>query len=271
MLSISSKKSNTYINIYNDERYKMMLGYMSYYIDNIIKYRNNILQFKDKEKVYKVLNPYNYKIINQTEEKIIDIYTAFQNKYKTSYDSQKYYQAYEIIKLLNIHNAYSEVNEFNEIFKLLKIKTGNDFIICDINNNYNALCDLINSKLNKQGTFIIKIRSLLSNNELLFINALCNSFETVDIYKPLVGNIWLSDKYLICKKYKNKVIINNKVDIGILNEIQKLNNTFNTQQTIDINKVVNYIIKRNYFSDEYYKYLDEQKEAHNKWIKEFLK
>ena len=94
MLSSSSKKSNTYINIYNDERYKMMLGYMSYYIDNIIKYRNNILQFKDKEKVYKVLNPYNYKIINQTEEKLIDIYTAFQNKYKTSYDSQKYYQAY---------------------------------------------------------------------------------------------------------------------------------------------------------------------------------
>lgn len=277
MISISDSKNNKYIEILPDTRYKMMLGYTSYYVANLEKYRNSISQFKGKEKVYKVLNPYNFQIINQTEEKVIDIQTAFKNKYKVSFESQKYYQVFEVIKkFINKEDVFTNDEIVSKICNVIKIKndgkpTKHSAVFIDnLMNDYFNVSTLINDRLDKDGIFIMKVRSILSNDIITFINALCNSFKEVSIYRPKITNIWLGNKYLICKGFKDKVDIINKVDIGVLDKITEVNNNLLTEQALNINKVVDYIEKRNYFSDEYMEYFEKQKHSHNKWIDEFI-
>ena len=150
MLSISSNKTNKFINIYPDTRYKLMLGYSSYFVNNVKKYRDSIEPFKTKEKVYKVLNPYNYQIINQNNEEVIDIKKAFETKYKISFNSQKYYQIFEVIKkFINKEYVFSDNEIVSTICKLLKVKCDNkeikhDAIIIDnLNNHYSDILALI--------------------------------------------------------------------------------------------------------------------------------
>ena len=279
MLSISSNKTNKFINIYPDTRYKLMLGYSSYFVNNVKKYRDSIEPFKTKEKVYKVLNPYNYQIINQNNEEVIDIKKAFETKYKISFNSQKYYQIFEVIKkFINKEYIFSDNEIVSTICNLLKVKCDNkeikhDAIIIDnLNNHYSDILALIKNVLNKDGIFIIKVRTILSNDIVCFINSLCSLFKDVDIYRPKVTNIWLGNKYIVCKGFNQKEIKNNcSIDTGILERITEINNVTMTEQAVNINRVVDYINKRNYFSDEYFEYFEKQKKAHNKWIETFLK
>ena len=279
MLSISGNKTNKFISIYPDTRYKLMLGYSSYFVNNIKKYQNSIEPFKTKEKVYKVLNPYNYQIINQNNEEVIDIKKAFETKYKISFNSQKYYQIFEVIKkFINKEYVFSDNEIVSTICKLLKVKCDNketkhDAIIIDnLNNHYSDILTSIKNVLNKDGMFIIKIRTILSNDIVCFINSLCSLFKNVDIYRPKVTNIWLGNKYIVCKGFNQKEVKNNcSIDTGILERIIEINNITMTEQAVNINRVVDYIDKRNYFSDEYFEYFEKQKKAHNKWIETFLK
>lgn len=279
MLSISDNKTNKFINIYPDTRYKLMLGYSSYFINNVKKYRDSIEPFKTKEKVYKVLNPYNYQIINQNNEEVIDIKKAFETKYKISFNSQKYYQIFEVIKkFINKEYVFSDNEIISTICELLKVKCDNkevkhDAIIIDnLTNHYSDILSLIQNVLNKDGIFIIKVRTILSNDIVCFINSLCSVFKDVNIYRPKVTNIWLGNKYIVCKGFNQKEVKNNcSIDTGILERITEINNVTMTEQAVNINKVVDYINKRNYFSDEYFSYFEKQKKAHNKWIETFLK
>ena len=279
MLSISGNKTNKFISIYPDTRYKLMLGYSSYFVNNIKKYQNSIEPFKTKEKVYKVLNPYNYQIINQNNEEVIDIKKAFETKYKISFNSQKYYQIFEVIKkFINKEYVFSDNEIVSTICNLLKVKCDNkeikhDAIIIDnLNNHYSDILALIKNVLNKDGIFIIKVRTILSNDIVCFINSLCSLFKDVDIYRPKVTNIWLGNKYIVCKGFNQKEVKNNcSIDTGILERITEINNVTMTEQAVNINRVVDYINKRNYFSDEYFEYFEKQKKAHNKWIETFLK
>ena len=257
MLSISSNKTNKFISIYPDTRYKLMLGYSSYFVNNVKKYRDSIEPFKTKEKVYKVLNPYNYQIINQNNEEVIDIKKAFETKYKISFNSQKYYQIFEVIKkFINKEYVFSDNEIVSTICNLLKVKCDNkeikhDAIIIDnLNNHYSDILALIKNVLNKDGIFIIKIRTILSNDIVCFINSLCSLFKDVDIYRPKVTNIWLGNKYIVCKGFNQKEVKNNcSIDTGILERITEINNVTMTEQAVNINRVVDYINKRNYFSD----------------------
>lgn len=270
MFFLTDKKNNKYIYIVNDYRYKLNLGYTSYFIQNIKKYKDAIEFFKNKEKVYKVLNPYNYEIINQTDEKVIDIKKAIENKYKIKFSSQKYYQILEVIlKFVKNNTIFSDNEYVNDICKSLKIKNGNDILfIDDLKFNY----DNINlNKIKKNGMLIMKIRTILTNDILIFINSLCNCFKEVSIYKPKITNIWLGNKYLICKGYNGNFKSDNNIDIGLMNYLVELNNNLLSEQAVNINLVVDYINKKNYFSDEYLKYFDIQKKSHKKWIDEFLK
>lgn len=278
MLSISDKKTNKYINIHQDNRYKLMLGYSSYFVNNVEKYRISIESFKGKEKVYKVLNPYNYQIINQTEEKVIDIQSAIKSKYGVSFNSQKYYQVFEVVKkFISKENVFTNDSIVSDVCNVLKIKNDNkpsshDVVFIDeLNDNYAAISSMINDRLNKNGMFIMKIRSIVNNDIMLFINSICKSFKTVDIYRPKITNIWLGNKYIVCKGFSGKNKIDNEMDIGVLDRLTELNNNLITEQTVNINKVVDYINRRNYFSEEYKENFEKQKIAHNKWIDEFLK
>ena len=55
MLSISSNKTNKFISIYPDTRYKLMLGYSSYFVNNVKKYRDSIEPFKTKRPPKEIL------------------------------------------------------------------------------------------------------------------------------------------------------------------------------------------------------------------------
>lgn len=267
MFSLTDNLNKKYIYIINDDRYKLNLGYTSYFIQNIKKYRDAIVLFKNKEKVYKVLNPYNYEIINQTDEKVIDIKKAIESKYKVKYSSQKYYQILEVLLKFVKSGILTNDDNVKEIANILKIKQGNEVLFVD-NLNYN---DILFNKLRKNGMFIMKIRTILNNNILIFINSLCNCFNEVSIYKPKITNIWLGNKYLICKGFKGEFKLDNNIDIGLMNYLTELNNNLLSEQAVNINLVVDYINKKNYFSDDYLNYLENQKKAHNKWINEFLK
>lgn len=266
MFLLTDKKNNQYINIINDDRYKLMLGYTSYFYQNIKKYKDAIEAFKNKEKVYKVLNPYNFEIVNQTDEKVNDIKKAINDKYNMIYSSQKYYQIIEVLLKFVKSGILTDDKEIKEISKKLKIKEGEDILFIDKTDINISL-----NKLKKNGMLIMKIRSILTNDILIFINSLCDCFNEVSIYKPKITNIWLGNKYLICKGYKGNYKLNNNVNIGIMNYLIEINNNLITEQTLNINKVVEYINKKNYFSDEYLEYFENQKKAHKKWIEEFLK
>lgn len=266
MFLLSDKKNNKFINIINDDRYKLMLGYTSYFYQNLKKYKDAIDTFKNKEKVYKVLNPYNFEIINQTDEKIIDIKKAIKDKYNITFSSQKYYQIIEILLKFVKNGLLTDNDDIKNISKALKIKEGFDVLFID-----NLTLNINFDKLKKNGMFILKIRTILTNDILIFINSLCDCFNEVSIYKPKITNIWLGNKYLICKGFKGNFKLNNNIDLGIMNYLIELNNNLITDQTLNINKVVDYINKKNYFSDEYFEYFENQKKSHNKWINEFLK
>lgn len=274
MISITDKKTNKYIEIINDDRYKLMLGYTSYFIANIKKYRDTIKQFENKEKVYKVLNPYNFQIINQTEEKVIDIQSAFEKKYGVKYDNQKYYQIFEVMKKFVNGSVFTEDEEVEEICKVMKLKfdnkKGKNNIVIDSDIEWDECRKKINENLAVGGNAIIRIRTILNNDILLFINSLCKSFKTVDIYRPKITNIWLGNKYLVCKGFNGNLKQDTMVDTGLLECLTENNNLMMTEQAVEINKVVDYINKRNYFSEQYMECFEKQKKAHEKWINEYL-
>lgn len=270
--------NSKYIHLEFDDRYKLLLGFNNYYIDNIDKFKEAIKQFKDNVKVYNVINPYYFKIIKDKNDKFIDIQTAFYNKYKILLNKFNYFKIYELIKYYKLNDIIC-LDEFtNKISNILKLKCklinindnkikGNYLIYNLKNINYNFIYNVANNFKN----IIIKFKQedLLNINNIHLINDLSLNCSSTYIYTPKTSNIFYNDKFFIFNKINN---VKKSFDInkGLLKQLIKLNISNIANQTYFINIACNYIDKQNYYGEEFYNFLDKQKYSNSKWIDEFI-
>jgi 23S rRNA U2552 (ribose-2'-O)-methylase RlmE/FtsJ len=151
----------------------------------------------------------------------------------------------------------------------------------------------------KGGSFVLKVFETFTNITIKLITLLTSFYEDVYIYKPFFSRATNSEKYIICKKFKDT---DNSKHIALLEETLKkchkamytdnlfINDIFpdfnvsqeqlnifkyininiaNTQQ-IMINNLVVYIKSNNYFGDSYHSYREQQIKANKWWIDYFL-
>ena len=273
-----NKINSKSIDLLEDNRYKLLLGYSNYYTDNIEKYKEAVKQFKDNLKVYNVINPYYYKMIKDKDDKFIDIQTAFNNKYKVLLNKSNYFKIYELIKYYKLNNITYLDDITDKICSILKLKNNKinfndknikgDILLYSLKDkNY----DFIYNNCNNFNTIIIKFKQeeLLNINNIHLINDLVINSNSSNIYVPKTSNIFINDKFFIFNKINN---VKKSLDINksLLKQLIELNHSNIALQTFNINICCQYIINQNYYGDEYKEYLDKQKNAHIKWIKEFI-
>ena len=273
-----NKTNSKSIDLLEDNRYKLLLGYNNYYIDNIAKYKDAVKQFKDNLKVYNVINPYYYKIIKDKDDKFIDIQTAFNNKYKVLLNKSEYFKVYELIKYYKLNNITYLDDITDKICSILKLKCNKininektikgDILLYSLKEkNY----DFIYNNCNNFNTIIIKFKQeeLLNINNIHLINDLVINSNSSNIYIPKTSNIFINDKYFIFNKINNvKKSLN--INKSLLKQLIELNNSNIALQTFNINICCQYINNQNYYGEEYKEYLKKQKNSHTKWIKEFI-
>jgi len=273
-----NKTNSKSIDLLEDNRYKLLLGYNNYYIDNIAKYKDAVKQFKDNLKVYNVINPYYYKIIKDKDDKFIDIQTAFNNKYKVLLNKSEYFKVYELIKYYKLNNITYLDDITDKICSILKLKCNKininektikgDILLYSLKEkNY----DFIYNNCNNFNTIIIKFKQeeLLNINNIHLINDLVINSNSSNIYIPKTSNIFINDKYFIFNKINNvKKSLN--INKSLLKQLIELNNSNIALQTFNINICCQYISNQNYYGEEYKEYLEKQKNSHTKWIKEFI-
>lgn len=273
-----NKTNSKSIDLLEDNRYKLLLGYSNYYTDNIDKYKEAIKQFKDNIKVYNVINPYYYKMIKDKDDKFIDIQTAFNNKYKVLLNKSEYFKVYELIKYYKLNNITYLDDITDKICSILKLKC-NKININDKTIKGDILLyslkekkyDFIYNNCNNFNTIIIKFKQeeLLNINNIHLINDLVINSNSSNIYIPKTSNIFINDKYFIFNKINNvKKSLN--INKSLLKQLIELNNSNIALQTFNINICCQYISNQNYYGEEYKEYLEKQKNSHTKWIKEFI-
>ena len=144
------------------------------------------------------------------------------------------------------------------------------------------------------GNFVLKIFDIFQLKTVEIIFLLSNLYEYVYIYKPYTSRVANSEKYVICKNYKNNnqninneiinnfdYLLNNIDNIYslfnitlpklFLKKIEEINAIYGQQQIENINTTLNYIreyinIKHNnyYTSDSENDYIMEDKESDRK-------
>jgi len=273
-----NKTNSKSIDLLEDNRYKLLLGYNNYYIDNIAKYKDAVKQFKDNLKVYNIINPYYYKIIKDKDDKFIDIQTAFNNKYKVLLNKSEYFKVYELIKYYKLNNITYLDDITDKICSILKLKCNKininektikgDILLYSLKEKK---YDFIYNNCNNFNTIIIKFKQeeLLNINNIHLINDLVINSNSSNIYIPKTSNIFINDKYFIFNKINNvKKSLN--INKSLLKQLIELNNSNIALQTFNINICCQYINNQNYYGEEYKEYLEKQKNSHTKWIKEFI-
>ncbi len=146
----------------------------------------------------------------------------------------------------------------------------------------------------KGGSFVLKVFETFTFNTIKLIYILASFYEECYIYKPFFSRATNSEKYIICKGFKDnasekqmkileetlkncetKEFINDMFPNLVLKD-EDLNifkyiniNIANTQQ-IMINNLVVYIKSNNYFGDMYHDYRDNQIKANKWWIDNFF-
>ena len=152
----------------------------------------------------------------------------------------------------------------------------------------------------KNGNFVLRIYETFTLVTIKMIYLLTLYYEEVIIYKPYFSRNTISEKYVICKKFKydqikDKKFLNNKLDklektLEYMNTTRFIVDIFpqfipetnyldvfkyinilvaNTQQII-INKLVQYIKSNNYFGDDYHMYRENQILATKWWISTYF-
>ena len=273
-----NKTNSKSIDLLEDNRYKLLLGYNNYYIDNIAKYKDAVQHFKDNLKVYNIINPYYYKIIKDKDDKFIDIQTAFNNKYKVLLNKSEYFKVYELIKYYKLNNITYLDDITDKICSILKLKCNKininektikgDILLYSLKEKK---YDFIYNNCNNFNTIIIKFKQeeLLNINNIHLINDLVINSNSSNIYIPKTSNIFINDKYFIFNKINNvKKSLN--INKSLLKQLIELNNSNIALQTFNINICCQYINNQNYYGEEYKEYLEKQKNSHTKWIKEFI-
>ena len=210
------------------------------------------------------------------EMKAIKLYREKFLEKQTKKD--KYYKEYKKgvkADLIIINNISAKENKYVET--LLK-----------------QLIDILNCQ-NKKGNLILKFVDTYTVSTIKIIYLLTSMYKDCYLYKPYFSRPSDNEKYIICKNFdiNNKELIISNLEtilkslkdnyitdifININNDMLKdLYNTFKfinikivNQQQIIINDIVKYIKENNYYGDKYHEYRNQQIDASQWWITNFL-
>jgi hypothetical protein len=196
----------------------------------------------------------------------------------------------------------TDINKFIKDNKLLNI----DLITCNGSDKdeiylYKYLLSnilLVLKVQSKNGNFILRLNDIYTNFTLKLINILHDCYKEVYICKPLFSRDYTNEKYLICKnlnmsdKDKNNLIsklekilndfnksnlvitdlISDKVyEMEEIKSIVSINNDLSNNEHNNINKIIDYRNKKNYFGEEYNKFRNNQIKNTDWWFNTFIK
>lgn len=196
----------------------------------------------------------------------------------------------------------TDINKFIKDNKILNI----DLITCNGSDKdeiylYKYLLSnilLVLKVQSKNGNFILRLNDIYTNFTLKMINILHDCYKEVYICKPLFSRDYTNEKYLICKnlnmsdKDKNNLIsklekilndfnksnlvitdlISDKVyEIEEIKSIVSINNNLSNNEHNNINKIIDYRNKKNYFGEEYNKFRNNQIKNTDWWFNTFIK
>ena len=196
----------------------------------------------------------------------------------------------------------TDINKFIKDNKILNI----DLITCNGSDKdeiylYKYLLSnilLVLKVQSKNGNFILRLNDIYTNFTLKMINILHDCYKEVYICKPLFSRDYTNEKYLICKnlnisdKDKNNLIsklekilndfnksnlvitdlISDKVyEMEEIKSIVSINNNLSNNEHNNINKIIDYRNKKNYFGEEYNKFRNNQIKNTDWWFNTFIK
>tara|TARA_B100000902_G_scaffold381837_1_gene418824 strand:+ start:2458 stop:3690 length:1233 start_codon:yes stop_codon:yes gene_type:complete len=151
------------------------------------------------------------------------------------------------------------------------------------------------------GDFVLRIEDCFTNITIKLLNILNDCYDDVFICKPLFSRSFNNERYVICKKFKlkstvktnlikklkllldnmNKVKTNNKYVLDIISNfevnqkdqelIAGINLHLVGEEHLNINKIIDYKNKKNYFGEQYHKFRDIQIDASVWWDSKFIK
>lgn len=181
-----------------------------------------------------------------------------------------------------------------------KSKSNADLIVSNFSheeeyNNYIVLLQELVIALkyqNSKGSLVIKLSGTYTLQTLKIIYILTSFYEESYIYKPFFSRLSSSDKYLICKNFKNKddkllyniekiiagykdkyifdIFLNLILPKEFINTFKFINIKLANILQIVLNDIIVYIKENNYFGDKYHAYKKKQIENTIFWITNFF-
>lgn len=181
-----------------------------------------------------------------------------------------------------------------------KAKSNADLIVSNFSheeeyNNYIVLLQELVIALkyqNSKGSLVIKLSGTYTLQTLKIIYILTSFYEESYIYKPFFSRLSSSDKYLICKNFKNKddkllyniekiiagykdkyifdIFLNLILPKEFINTFKFINIKLANILQIVLNDIIIYIKENNYFGDKYHSYKKKQIENTIFWITNFF-
>ena len=151
---------------------------------------------------------------------------------------------------------------------------------------------------NKGGKFILRLGDIYTSFTVKIINILNDCYKEIYLFKPLFSREYTNEKYLICINFilsdkdktnltskleklldefnKNKFVITDFItsknyDSDELKDIINLNNLLSNNEHNNINKIIEYRNKKNYFGEEYHIYKENQIKNSDYWYDTFIR
>jgi len=194
----------------------------------------------------------------------------------------------------------SKKDKFYKEYK--KGVTADLIIVNDISNKENVFVETLLQNLvniikcqNKKGNLILKLGDTYTTPTIKIIHLLTTMYKDCYLYKPFFSRPSDNEKYIICKNFDvddTKKLVDNLeniiktintnyiTDIFIDISQEMLQNLYDTiklinvklvnQQQIVINDIVKYIKDNNYYGDKYHEYRNQQIDATQWWVSNFL-
>ncbi len=243
-------------------------------------------------------------------EKILGINSSKFSISNVNVNQEKEFE-FEKNKQNQFLNKLTKKDEYVSPAKFIKANKTSDIIIANSENIYSSINSkedesyklflgellVILKSLNKNGNLVFKVHDTFTTVTIKIIYLLSTLFDEIYIYKPLLSRLSESEKYIICKKYKNDttdkvtkklsdmtekilkdidsnlflndIFLDVNIPEDLENNLKYINTKLVNQQQILINEIVKYIKENNYFGDKFHESKNKQIEATKWWIKMF--
>ena len=246
-------------------------------VQAVLLFRDKYTNSDSKSDSYNIYNKLNdERHFEKMDQKFLNYYTKEKTN-RLSIETKQPKKMDLVTLSLGSNWEYRNMKEQDSLLLFLKQLLASVEIL---DNNGNLLCEIFE-------TF-----TLITNKILC---ALAEIFKQVSIVKPLSINPAIDNKYLVCIGYDQKSTKFNEVLEGLIKTlesnnkkfivnfspgyefskefisvIRKANTDISNRQFMDVNKILEFIKKENYYGDIYQRYRSEQIKASNMWVEKFF-